>query len=401
MAHWVRPLGFSNGAPMAQRGTKRPRAFEQREDCIMSKPEEQESMDAVTIIQYDPHAIEAYGALREGVHIAGYTFERACSKLEWLLEQDRWRGVGNGFDDVNKFVASIRLDNLKTSAEQRTRIALKIKQLQPKVSNRSIAKALGVGRSTVDRDTGPNGPASPKKLNQISAGKAPSGPNGPPPKQLPAPAATSGLQAAKIVERRTSGIASTQTRRADREARLGAKIAALPNAKYGVILADPEWHDEVYSEETGMDRHASRIYSTSSIDEIKQRAVESIAADDCVLFLWAANHHLDSAIEVLRAWGFKYVSHYIWRKPDIGLGYWNRSVHEVLLIGTRGKIPCPALGTQWESVIDAPRGDVHSAKPEIFHEMIEAYFPNLPKIELNRRGAPRNGWDAWGNEVVA
>jgi N6-adenosine-specific RNA methylase IME4 len=32
-------------------------------------------------------------------------------------------------------------------------------------------------------------------------------------------------------------------------------------------------------------------------------------------------------------------------------------------------------------------------------ELIEKHFPNLPKIELNRRGPPRPGWDAWGNEV--
>jgi len=41
----------------------------------------------------------------------------------------------------------------------------------------------------------------------------------------------------------------------------------------------------------------------------------------------------------------------------------------------------------------------HSAKPEKFLEMIEEYFPSLPKIELFRRGPPRSGWDAWGNEV--
>ena len=168
-----------------------------------------------------------------------------------------------------------------------------------------------------------------------------------------------------------------------------------------MIVADPEWHDEVYSEETGMNRHASRIYTTSGIEDIKKRPVESIAADDCVLFIWSTNQHLDVAIDAVRAWGFKYVSHYIWRKPTVGLGYWNRSVHEVLLIGTRGNIPCPALGTQRESVIDAPRGDVHSAKPEIFLEMIEVYFPTLPKIELNRRGPTRPGWSAWGNEVEA
>jgi hypothetical protein len=31
--------------------------------------------------------------------------------------------------------------------------------------------------------------------------------------------------------------------------------------------------------------------------------------------------------------------------------------------------------------------------------MVEAYFPTLPKIELNRRGPARKGWSAWGNEA--
>jgi N6-adenosine-specific RNA methylase IME4 len=56
------------------------------------------------------------------------------------------------------------------------------------------------------------------------------------------------------------------------------------------------------------------------------------------------------------------------------------------------------MGTQWASVIEEPVG-AHSAKPERFAEMIESYFPNLPKIELNRRGPARPGWDAWGNEA--
>jgi N6-adenosine-specific RNA methylase IME4 len=55
-------------------------------------------------------------------------------------------------------------------------------------------------------------------------------------------------------------------------------------------------------------------------------------------------------------------------------------------------------GTQWSSVIEAPVR-AHSEKPERFFEMIEAYFPNLPKIELYRRGLAREGWDAWGLEA--
>ena len=58
------------------------------------------------------------------------------------------------------------------------------------------------------------------------------------------------------------------------------------------------------------------------------------------------------------------------------------------------------MGDQWESAIEAAVGE-HSAKPERFLELIEFYFPTLPKIELFRRGPPRPGWDAWANEAEA
>jgi hypothetical protein len=31
-----------------------------------------------------------YGRLLESAHISGYSFERVCAELEWLLEEDRW-----------------------------------------------------------------------------------------------------------------------------------------------------------------------------------------------------------------------------------------------------------------------------------------------------------------------
>lgn len=195
-----------------------------------------------------------------------------------------------------------------------------------------------------------------------------------------------------------SGI-SKADRRAAREAELGAKQSALPNKKYGVILADPEWRFEVYSRDTGMDRAADNHYPTSSTDEICARPVADIAADDCVLFLWATVPMLPDALRVLAAWGFEYKSHCIWKKDRVGTGYWFRNAHELLLVGTRGDVPAPAMGTQFTSAIEAPVGE-HSAKPEIFLTLIEKYFPSLPKIELNRRGSPRPGWDAWGNETI-
>ena len=192
-------------------------------------------------------------------------------------------------------------------------------------------------------------------------------------------------------------LVAKQARRTERELALAGKILALPDKKYGIIYGDPEWRDEVWSRETGLDRAPDNHYSTSTPEVIKWRPVETIAADDCVLFLWSTIHHNAIAHEVIKAWGFEYRSQIIWKKPSIGMGRWVRSLHEILLIATRGKPPCPAPGEQWDSVIEAPRG-AHSEKPEIFYELIEEYFPNLPKIELNARRR-RAGWDPWGAEA--
>ena len=216
--------------------------------------------------------------------------------------------------------------------------------------------------------------------------------------RLPPDERTALIDRAKNGEKVSAKTRFKQLKRSEREQELGAKIVALPEKKYGVILADPEWRFEPWSRETGMDRSADNHYPTSCTEVIAGRDVPSIAADDCVLWLWATIPMLPHALLVMAAWGFNYVSHYAWGKDKIGMGYWSRERHELLLIGTRGNIPCPAQGTQWFSLVSAPRGE-HSEKPDCFLEMIETYYPNIPKIELNRRGPSRPGWDAWGNEV--
>jgi N6-adenosine-specific RNA methylase IME4 len=138
-----------------------------------------------------------------------------------------------------------------------------------------------------------------------------------------------------------------------------------------------------------MDRAADNHYPTMELIDIK--ALDIPAADDCVLFLWATAPMMPEALEVMKAWGFTYKSRCVWVKDRIGTGHWFRDQAEELLVGTRGKIPAQAPGQQFAS-------DDHSAKPAIFHEMIETMFPHLPRIELFARRA-RTGWDRWGNEA--
>jgi N6-adenosine-specific RNA methylase IME4 len=152
------------------------------------------------------------------------------------------------------------------------------------------------------------------------------------------------------------------------------------------------------SRESGMDRSADNHYPTSETEAICARSVQDIAAVDCALFLWATVPMVEHAFRVMKAWGFEYKSLCIWKKDRIGTGYWFRNQHELLLVGIKGTgLPAPAGGTQFPSVIEAPVGR-HSEKPDAFYEMIEVYFPTLPKIELNAR-RQRAGWMPWGLEA--
>jgi ParB-like chromosome segregation protein Spo0J/N6-adenosine-specific RNA methylase IME4 len=210
---------------------------------------------------------------------------------------------------------------------------------------------------------------------------------------------------AKAGERVSAKTRLKQVKRSDRERELGAKQLALPTKKYGVVVADDGWRDEVWSEETGTDRNPNyTVLDSNDAQRIVAATADvfnAVCADDCVLGMWTTIQHLAIAIAVLQLRGFEYKSHYIWKKSHIGLGRWVRSQHEVFLIGTRGDVVCPAPGTQWGSIIEAEPAvkGLHSSKPDRFLEMIETYYPTIPKIELNRRGPPRQGWDAWGNEA--
>lgn len=169
--------------------------------------------------------------------------------------------------------------------------------------------------------------------------------------------------------------------------------------QYPVIYADPAWKFNVRSEETGRDRSAENHYPTMPLDEICALfdKIGNPATDDAVLFLWATNPMLPEALQVMQAWGFKYVHHWIWDKQTAGTGYWGRDRHELLLIGRRGDVVAPLMGTQPETVFQESKTE-HSVKPAFFAEQIEKFYPDIPKLEMFCR-EPRAGWDKWGYEA--
>jgi N6-adenosine-specific RNA methylase IME4 len=88
----------------------------------------------------------------------------------------------------------------------------------------------------------------------------------------------------------------------------------------------------------------------------------------------------------------------IWAKPQIGLGWWVRNQHEMLLIATKGSPGVPIGKNRVGSVQTYPRTR-HSAKPIEFYDIIDKMFPYLTdRLEMFARNT-REGWISWGNEV--
>lgn len=170
--------------------------------------------------------------------------------------------------------------------------------------------------------------------------------------------------------------------------------------KYQVIYADPPWDYKGQKQHAGkgkLDTGGAIVhYPTMTLAELKLLNIDSIAADDCLLFLWSSSPHLDQAVELLKAWGFSWATvGFVWDKGKVNPGFYTMSQCELCLIGKRGKIPTPRGARNIRQLIREARRE-HSRKPDAVRHAIEAMFPEQRKIELfARERVP--GWNAWGH----
>jgi len=94
-----------------------------------------------------------------------------------------------------------------------------------------------------------------------------------------------------------------------------------------------------------------------------------------------------------------YKTHAIWDKEKIGMGYWFRGQHELLLVGVKGEFSPPESSLRISSVIKERRG-CHSKKPDKVREYISRWYTDKNKLELFARTKIKN-WDVFGNEIVS
>lgn len=193
---------------------------------------------------------------------------------------------------------------------------------------------------------------------------------------------------------------------------------------FTLALADPPW---LYDDgSTTPNRRVERHYPTMELHEIcnlkdsKGTSVRDIFHENCTLLMWTTAPKIAEALQVVEEWGFEYRTQLVWRKKNIGPGYYVRGRHEILLICIKGKAgtPKPAdrppsvgtieeyaewmYGKAWEKK-HAELGSQklrHSEKPMIFRRLIERMYPKAVRVELFAREQVK-GWHAWGLDVPA
>lgn len=196
----------------------------------------------------------------------------------------------------------------------------------------------------------------------------------------------------------------SQAQRELRQAELAAKAPPPPSGKYRVIYADPPWkyNDAMAISKTGLGESygpAEAHYPPMTISELCALPVRDLAEENAALFLWTTSPLLEDTFQIIKAWGFKYKSSFIWDKVKHNMGHYNSVRHEFLLVCTRGSCT-PDVKKLFDSVQSIERTEKHSEKPHEFRDIIDTIYPNGTRIELFSRQSVA-GWDAWGNEADA
>jgi len=186
--------------------------------------------------------------------------------------------------------------------------------------------------------------------------------------------------------------------------------------RYSIIYADPPW--PYHNPQDGNPARGGKTYPTLTMTQIKALPVQRIAAPDCALFLWATFPKLKEALEVIEAWGFRYITcAFCWVKlnptgkllrggrkgKDVllrkgiysGMGYWTNGNAELCLFAKQGRPKRQARNVK--QIVIAPRGR-HSAKPPEVRDRIVRLMGDVPRVELFAREVVP-GWSCWGDEV--
>ena len=169
--------------------------------------------------------------------------------------------------------------------------------------------------------------------------------------------------------------------------------------KYKTIYIDPPWMERGGGKiKRGADRH----YPLMATKDIAQLPIKRLMDEEgCHLYLWTTNNFMLDAFDLLKEWGFEYITLITWNKDKIGLGqYFRGKTEHCIFASTHKRLPYKVIDGKRQQGVTGfyePK-TIHSKKPAAMREMIEKVSYE-PRIELFARETFA-GWDCWGNEIA-
>ena len=164
--------------------------------------------------------------------------------------------------------------------------------------------------------------------------------------------------------------------------------------KFATVVIDPPWPLPKMGGAKAKEFQVS--YTTMTIPDLLSLPVAEVLEPDARVFVWTVNRFLDTAFDLLKAWGVDYTYTMTWVKnggiQTPGSPQFNA---EWCLVG---KVGHPAF-VETKHFFTAnywPRSS-HSEKPEGFYDLLRRVTPD-PRLDIfgRRRIA---GFTSWGNEA--
>lgn len=195
------------------------------------------------------------------------------------------------------------------------------------------------------------------------------------------------------------------------------------NKKFTCLCIDPPYSFFDKLQQSDVARGAAANYATMTNSEIKALPIKDlISPEGAILALWVPSSLLDFGLELMKEYGFNFKQTWVWVKIkndpflklrkqkeidwdkinwddflSFGMGRLGRNVHEVVLVGTCGKIYRKLKNKSQRTVFFATNTK-HSKKPEQLQDKLDLMFPKEKKIELFARRI-RPGWTCLGNSI--
>ena len=172
-------------------------------------------------------------------------------------------------------------------------------------------------------------------------------------------------------------------------------------AKFDVITMDPPWQIALSTVTRGV---------AISYDQLDNNDIQAIPLhliqDNGYIFVWVIACQLGNGINLLKKWGYDFVTYLNWVKVSKygrympSHGYYLQHNKETCLVGRKGKDPENMRGDLFHDLIVEQRGLRQSHKPVNIYELIERVFPDSMYMEIFARPHNlRNGWVSMGIEL--